>query len=85
MRPRVQTHAWAYEGTRADAHFTSIETNEVEVDVDVFAELEVGAVVDAERGFDPGVVLQELLVFFRGGGGCWERGAIVDDAESLIS
>lgn len=56
MRARVKRDGRADEGTCADPDGAGVERGKVEVYKHVFREVEVVAVVDVERGLNPGVV-----------------------------
>lgn len=55
MRSGVKRDIWPDQGPGTDAYLASIEADEVGVDVNVLAELEVRPIIDADGRFDPGV------------------------------
>ena len=71
MRRTVKGDVGPDDGSIADADLARVEHYAVEVDEDVAADVEVEAVVDGDRRFDPGVCVEDGIVFF--GRGCWGR------------
>lgn len=59
----VETHIRPDEGARADGDETRVEDGAVEVDEDAGGGAQVGAVVDVDGGLDPGVGVEEGVVF----------------------
>ena len=75
MRAGEETHIGSHQRSCPDADETGVENRAVEVDEDVGREADVEAVVDADRGFDPGGRGEDLV-----GGGCggrWGEGSWV--------
>ena len=69
MRRAVKGDVGPDDGSIADTDLARVEHDAVEVDEDVAADVEVEAVVDGDGGFDPGVCVEDSIVFF--GRGCW--------------
>lgn len=62
MRRPIKAHIRPYQRPRPNSNLTYIQNDTIEVEEDVGAEVKVGAVVDADRFFDPWFVLEEGVV-----------------------
>lgn len=69
----VQTYVRSDERPGSDGYRAGVDDGAVEVDEHVRPEGHVGAVVDVDGWFDPGVVCEELVVLSFGGSGRWQR------------
>ena len=67
--------------SRSNSDFASIQNCAIEIDVDIFTQFDIRAVVDTDRAIDPCVLREKLLVFFGCGSWWWEGCCVADDTE----
>ena len=68
MGAAEKRHIGADEGPRSDWHFAGIKECTIEVDKHVASDFDVRSVVDVDRSFYPGIVMQHgIFILFCGG------------------
>lgn len=80
MRAAVDRYVWSNQRPSADRYKAGVDDCAVEVDKDTFANADIGAVVDVDWCFDPGIVCKERLVCVFCGGRGREWGGVCYDA-----
>ncbi|KAF2736222.1 hypothetical protein EJ04DRAFT_511208 [Polyplosphaeria fusca] len=65
MRASVKGNIRPYQGARSNGGQASVEEHGIEVDEDIVPELDIVTVVDMNWWFHPGIIIEELVVFFR--------------------
>ena len=64
MGARVEAAVWSYQRPGTDADWTSVNKGGVEVQHGTHTQEDVEAIVGVQRTTDPGLFLEELVVFF---------------------
>jgi hypothetical protein len=64
VRAAEETHIWPDEGARSNGDGACVEKSAIEVDKHVAADFDIGSVVNVDRSFNPGIFMENCVLFF---------------------